>query len=321
MKRFKNILFVADADLKCRDALVRAVTLAENNQANLTVVSVMDELSVGTHQKIHGVSLAELNELRRNLQQEQLKKLVASTQKTLQINIRLLTGQTFIAVIQEVIRNKMDLVIKAVEKEKFIDHFLGSSDMHLLRKCPCPVWLIKSSIQGSYKKILAAVDFDPFNPKAEDETLNEQIMQMSLSLALSEFSEWHIVHVWHAYGESSLRNGFAKQSEADVDAYVEEIRIKHQYQLDELVSKCINKTGKEVTDYIKPIIHLVKGFAENRIPDLIKEQDIDLIIMGTVGRTGLPGFFMGNTSETILNRINCSVLAVKPKGFISPISG
>jgi len=325
MKRFKNILFVADPELQCRDAFARAMTLAENNQANLTVVSIMDELPGEYHHKIHGVSLADLNDPIRDLQQEHLEDLVASTQKTLQIKseikIKILTGRTFLAVIQEMLNHKMDLVIKTVDEEKFMDRFLGSSDMHLLRKCPCPVWLMKSSEKGHNKKILAAVDFDPFNPKPEDETLNGQIMQMSLSLALSEFSEWHVVHVWHAYGEGSLRNGFAKQPEADVDAYVEEIRKKHQNQLDELVSKFINEAGKEAADYIKPKIHLVKGFAKNKIPYLVKEQHIDLIMMGTVGRTGLPGFFMGNTSETILNRIDCSVLAVKPKGFISPVSG
>ena len=320
MKRFKNILFVADPELQCRDAFARAVMLAENNQANLTVVSIMDELPDGYRQKIHGISLADLNDPLRNKQQEQLEKLVGSTQKALQIKIKLLTGRSFLTVIQEVLNHKMDLVIKTVDEEKFIDRFLGSSDMHLLRKCPCPVWLMKSSIQGHYKKILAAVDFDPFNPKPEDDTLNGQIMQMSLSLALSEFSEWHVVHVWHAYGEGSLRNGFAKQSEADVYAYVKEIRMKHQNQLDELVSGFIDRAGKEVADYIKPMIHLVKGFAKDKIPELVKEQQIDLIMMGTVGRTGLPGFFMGNTSETILNRIDCSVLAVKPEGFISPVS-
>ena len=44
-----------------------------------------------------------------------------------------------------------------------------------------------------------------------------------------------------------------------------------------------------------------------------------LIIMGTVGRTGIPGFIMGNTAETILNRIDCSVLAIKPDGFVTPV--
>jgi nucleotide-binding universal stress UspA family protein len=42
--------------------------------------------------------------------------------------------------------------------------------------------------------------------------------------------------------------------------------------------------------------------------------------MGTVARTGISGFFMGNTAETILNQLNCSVLAVKPHGFVTPVS-
>ena len=43
------------------------------------------------------------------------------------------------------------------------------------------------------------------------------------------------------------------------------------------------------------------------------------IMMGTVGRTGIPGFIMGNTAETVLNRIDCSVLAIKPEGFVTPV--
>jgi len=44
------------------------------------------------------------------------------------------------------------------------------------------------------------------------------------------------------------------------------------------------------------------------------------VVMGTVARTGVPGFIMGNTAETILNHINCSVLAIKPQGFVTPIT-
>lgn len=41
--------------------------------------------------------------------------------------------------------------------------------------------------------------------------------------------------------------------------------------------------------------------------------------MGTVGRTGLNGLIMGNTAETLLRSLRCSVLAVKPEGFVSPV--
>ena len=42
--------------------------------------------------------------------------------------------------------------------------------------------------------------------------------------------------------------------------------------------------------------------------------------MGTVARTGIPGLIMGNTAEAILEQLDCSVLAIKPPGFVTPVS-
>jgi nucleotide-binding universal stress UspA family protein len=55
------------------------------------------------------------------------------------------------------------------------------------------------------------------------------------------------------------------------------------------------------------------------ITSLTAKKRIDLIVMGTVGRTGIPGFLIGNTAETVLRQVNCSVLAVKPEGFVTPV--
>jgi universal stress protein E len=52
---------------------------------------------------------------------------------------------------------------------------------------------------------------------------------------------------------------------------------------------------------------------------MAREKEIDLIVMGTVGRTGLSGMLIGNTAEKILRHIACSVLAVKANGFRSPV--
>jgi len=43
-------------------------------------------------------------------------------------------------------------------------------------------------------------------------------------------------------------------------------------------------------------------------------------VMGTLHRTGLAGFFIGNTAEKVLSEVNCSVLTVKPAGFVTPVS-
>ncbi len=73
-------------------------------------------------------------------------------------------------------------------------------------------------------------------------------------------------------------------------------------------------------DYLKPQTHLVKGLACKEIPALTRRIEADLVVMGTVGRTGVPGFIVGSTAETILNQIDCPVLAIKPPGFATPIT-
>ena len=55
------------------------------------------------------------------------------------------------------------------------------------------------------------------------------------------------------------------------------------------------------------------------IPEMVAKKGVDLIVMGTVCRTGLAGFFVGNTAEDILQQVDCSVLALKPEGFVSPV--
>ena len=319
MKRFKNILFVMDSELKGGDAFERAVSLAESNQARLTIVSIVDELPVQDNEKFQDISILEIQDSIISKHTMQLKNMLSSIETKINISSKVLTGVDFLVLVQEVLKQNIDLLIKTADEEGIINRIFTSSDMHLLRKCPCPVWLIKASRKGHYKKIMAAVDFDPFNIKAEDEALNQQIIEMSGTLALSDFSELHIIHVWDAYGESSLRSGLAYQPEAYVNAYVERIRVKHHNLLTKLSADFVAKGGKEVFDYLKPKIHLVKGCAQDMIAETVKEQEIDLIIMGTVGRTGIPGFIMGNTAETILNRIDCSVLAIKPDGFVTPV--
>jgi nucleotide-binding universal stress UspA family protein len=51
----------------------------------------------------------------------------------------------------------------------------------------------------------------------------------------------------------------------------------------------------------------------------VEDREIDILVMGTVARTGLPGFVLGNTAENIVQKLSCSLLALKPQGFVSPV--
>jgi len=66
-------------------------------------------------------------------------------------------------------------------------------------------------------------------------------------------------------------------------------------------------------------VHVIKGKTPEVVSNFVRDNSVDLVVMGTVARSGLTGLLMGNTSEEVLDQINCSVLAVKPYSFKTPI--
>jgi len=63
----------------------------------------------------------------------------------------------------------------------------------------------------------------------------------------------------------------------------------------------------------------VKGDPKQIIQQQVEQLGPDLLVIGSVARTGLSGLLMGNTAEAVLNEVDCSVAIVKPAGFKSPI--
>jgi nucleotide-binding universal stress UspA family protein len=324
MKRFKNILCMVDPGIEYKPALDRAVTLADNNQANLTVISVAPSISASIGMPEGGPISTELQAATVNSHKQELENRVESYRQRITIETRVLIGTPFLEITREVIRNAHDLVIKCPESLDWLDRLLSSNDKQLLRKCPCPVWMVRPQTGESFNRILAAVDVDDSYPTKELKTrqaLNEMTIELACSLALSEFADLHVVHAWEAIGEGIMRHGiFMKQPENEVNAYVNQIRRHHTQLLDTLIKEVSVKLGEDATDYIKPQLHMPKGSARKVIPALAKKLQADCVVMGTVARTGVPGLFMGNTAETILDQLECSVLAIKPPGFVTPVT-
>ena len=68
----------------------------------------------------------------------------------------------------------------------------------------------------------------------------------------------------------------------------------------------------------EPKLHLVKGLPREVIATVVRELDPQLLVMGTIARTGLQGFVLGNTAEALLRETEVSVMVVKPPDFIPP---
>ncbi len=323
MKRFKNILCVVEPGDHSKPALERAVSLAENNQARLTVVDVVEQ-AAGTNLPCEGLSGEALQQAMNNYHAKNLQALVAPYRERIDIHCEVFQGTPFLAIIRAVLCHNYDLVIKVTETEDWLTRVFGSDDMHLMRKCPSPVWMVRPRSSQNHQHILAAVDVDESEADSAAEakrlrSASRQILEMASSLALSNSAELHIVHVWEAIGEGIMRSGFMSNSEEKINTYVEQVRQQHQSSMDQLMREVAETVGQDTLDYLKPKIHLIKGGVRKEVPRLAKEINADLLVMGTVARTGVPGFIMGNTAESILNHIECSVMAIKPEGFVSPV--
>ena len=183
MKRFKDILCTVEPGKECKLALERAVTLAENNQAKLTVITVAPSISAGIGMPEGGPISTELQAATVNSHKQELENLVEPYRQRIKIETRVLIGTPFLEIIREVLCNAHDLVIKCPESLDWLGRLLSSDDKHLLRKCPCPVWMVRPQIGESFDHILAAVDVDDSYPTKALKTrqaLNEMVMELSL---------------------------------------------------------------------------------------------------------------------------------------------
>jgi nucleotide-binding universal stress UspA family protein len=310
MNRFGNILYFADGVQDDLTAYGRAVELARTNSARLTVFDVIpDRQGPADYPSRLG---EDIQTLLREDREAQLDAMIKRNEDPgAPVVSRVVSGISFVEVIRAVLQEGFDLVMKdARPPDSFVKRTLGSTDLHLLRKCPCPIWIDRPDSARPYRNVLAAVD----PARSGYEGSARLIMDLATSLAEREGARLSVVHAWHLSGEEQLRSGRVDISNEDLDLLLTETESAHRKDLAALL-----------TDYgMTPDadgVYLMKGNAATSIRDLSRELDADLVVMGTLGRPDTPGVFIGNTAEDVLQTTQASVLAIKPFGFLSPVAG
>lgn len=317
MRWIDSILYVAEPTVAQESALERAVSLSKNNQAKLTVIDVVPSISkdIGIS---HGGGMAhDLQQAALDERRGALESMIEPFRDQLDIQLDVLQGKRFLEIIRTVLRNKHDLLIKPAENPDYTQRLFGSDDMQLLRNCPCPVWLTRAGEKSKYRTILAAVDFDLYTPDSTDAGLSQHIAEISSSLAMADFAALHFIHAWEAPGEA-LVNTWTSSAESAAN-YVDDMRSLHEKAFYGLREPLRVRIGSDAYDHLDPKFHMRRGVATTAIPAIVNEVQADVLVMGTVARTGIAGWLVGNTAEAVLEQVQCSVLAVKPRGFVSPV--
>ena len=317
MKRFKSILVVCQQDSQPELAIERALLLATRNGASVTLVDVVSLRETEIEAAMSDAAFDAPQDMKSQLSEYHQARLADYEERFagsgIQTSTRVFWGVAFVEIIRAVLRDGHDLVVKAINPNQTFrgQQVFGSLDMHLMRKCPCPIWILKDDFEREDLHVLAAVDPDPSD--AEPQGLNRMIMDLSTSMCTSGNYRVDVVHSWSLGEEwTLLKSKQSNLSEKSIDQISEKLRVSRAQALDELLAH-YSAEDKNLQ------VHLLHGDPSEVVPEITAKREIDVVVMGTVRRVDLSGMFMGNTAEIILNRISCSVLAVKPNDFRSPI--
>ncbi|MEO1078787.1 MAG: universal stress protein [Pseudomonadota bacterium] len=316
MRLFSNALYVADEQLE-REALARAFELVRQHQAQLTIIDVIPEPS---HSETAAFGEGGKYELAGRLQAARaakLRELIVEFEGGEQIAIIQRVGRRYLEAIKVAIAQGFDLVIKLAERPAWLGRLFTSDDMHLLRKCPCPVYLMHRDTPEQ-PRVLAAIDLDPDDEPDKRDAINQRILDFAAATAAFEDAELHIAHAWESpvAGFAALWTDMPDEAE---QRYSDGEYALRKDLMDAAVSRLRCSVPDETYEFLAPQSRLLQGRAEVRIPEVAQQLDASVVVMGTVARSGIPGLIIGNTAEDILQQLRCSILAIKPEGFESPV--
>lgn len=277
---------------------------AEKCGAELTVLNVFEnpKNSVLNYFNKQGKDLKKyiLDGHNANLQEALAKENVDQTR--LKFSIR--WGKDFIECIKSVNEEKFDLVICPPTGQ---DKKPDSTAMHLLRKCPCPVWVHHGHLWRGAVRILAAVG--PFDDTPGNAALNTNILKVAAELNRVLGGKLHVMHCWKGYLEGVTANPYF--SETEVEKYMDYEKNSSEEAFENLFAS--------VPFADKPRKVIMHGDPGTLIPEYAVEKMMDIVVMGSVARSGIAGLLIGNTAEKIAGSLTESLLAIKPAGFVSPV--
>ncbi|WP_417760758.1 universal stress protein UspE [Shewanella sp.] len=307
MMDYKKILVVVDPTSDIQPALSRAVELAKGNQASITAfLSIFDlsyeMTSILSSQEREAMRLGVVNQ-----RKAWLADLIAPfAAQGIEIQQQVLWhNRPYESIIKFTQEGSFDLIVKGTHQhDKLKAVIFTPTDWHLLRKSPVPVLLVKDKEWQHQGNILCAV-----NVACEDEahlTLNSKIIEHANSLAHQFNANVHLVN---GYPGTPV-NLAIELPDFDARTYNETIRMQHEQRVNYLA----NEYGLPNAN-----CHVKEGLPEDVIPEIADDLNVELVVLGTVGRTGLSAALIGNTAEHVIDSINCDLLAIKPDGYKSPV--
>jgi nucleotide-binding universal stress UspA family protein len=312
--RLQSLLVATDLSSRSDRAFSRAAQLARANGARLTVLHVIpDELNPEFADTLKTQARAALEKqvaqtlatghlevdivVKGGIDEEQILKQVAegAARGDISVEVRIEAGSIYDLINSTAAKANADLILCGAHHKLMIgDEWLGSTMDRVLRFGNRPVLVVKSEPVGAYENIVVAIDFSQASAEA-------------LEFAFTAFPSANFTLVNAV--ESSL-SGFLQGAHASQEALDQQLAELSKF------SEIVLSGAKQAHDIGGSNVKLETrpGSPTTILSEYATNNPVDLVVVGTHGRTGLRRAILGSVAEGMIASLPCDVLAVRPIG-------
>ena len=155
--------------------------------------------------------------------------------------------------------------------------------------------------------------FDKILVPSDRSECADKALGVAISLATRFDAEVFLMFVKDTAPGSKIydTNAATKSEMKDIEDVEGEL-IKEYQKHSTVIAKAlgVSPLGRD-----KLAVRVASGKPADQICSAAEEAKVDLIVMGTHGRSSLKDFFVGSTTEKVVRNATCAVLAVKPDGY------
>ena len=322
MLHIEKILVPVEINEHATGVVRWAAFLAQTLGSRLTLLHVNESVSTLRSQQEHSNDPEELAHLLTELHttydqaaQLRLNALVEHGCEGLAVDLAFIEGNAKAAIVDYAKEQNFDLIVMGTHGRPWYQHLLlGSTAEAVLRTSTLPVIVVRNQDSEACKPQLKKLLFPSDGSSAWYKS--ESWLKGLAQNGVTEGGEIVLLHVI----ENPMADVYEPDSiEIDFQSLMQEAQQhppryaqpfwEHAHRVAE---DKLQRLGQELqTDKRGVTVCVREGIASEQILSCAKEKDIDLIVMPTHGRTGLPHLLLGSVTEKVVRTARCPVLTVR----------